>query len=708
MGDGPDRRRSALQVVGPGATALLLAAALPSHGAAQTPTVPQEDTVRVEGVEVEVLRRTLATGQVPFSISVVTEEEIHRGTSGVSLEEALRGVPGVQVQNRFNYAVGERISIRGFGARSQFGVRGLRILVDGIPATVADGQSTLDHLDIPSLGRVEALRGPSSSLYGNASGGVLAFRTMAPPATPFRQEVGATTGSDGLVRLSSSTSGRVGETGYLLSLGQLSYDGYRTNPVAGEGYYGSAERRTLNGQVTHPVAGGHLRLTVNAVDLEAQNPGSLARDPFDGGSTDAFAGNVNQGTRKTVRQEQAGLGWSGPLGETVDAEFVGYGIRRYVDNPIPGQIVDLNRWAGGGRAVVRWDQPAGEAGPRLWMAGAELDFQRDDRLNFRNVQGQRGDRTLDQEERVSGVGVFAQSMIPLTPRVWSVAGVRYDRINFRADDRFPREGGADFSGDRLLDAVSPTVGLHLELGGGAGVFANLATSFESPTTTELANRPDGAGGFNPELDPQRGLTGEVGGRAILPGGVRGELSGFLTRVSGELIPFEDAAEPGRVFFRNAGSSRYLGLETVLETAPAPLRARLTWSWTDATFQDYVVRGQDFSGNRVPGQAAHQVEALLTAAVAGWSAELRGNRLGAVPVDDANQNEAPAYTLLDLRLGSSPLLLNGFRVTPTLGLTNLTDQRYATSVAVNAFGGRFYEPGPGRSFHAGVTVGWEVR
>ena len=233
--------------------------------------------IPVQGVEVEVFRRPLGAGNVPFAVSVVDGEAIQTGTSGLSLEEALRGMPGVQVQNRFNFAVGERVSIRGFGARSQFGIRGIRLLVDGIPATLPDGQSSLDHLDLGSLGRVEALRGPSSALYGNASGGVLAFRTAEPPLVPIRQEFGVVSGSNGYMRLQSSTSGHAGDVGYLLNLASMQYDGFRANPLDGaSGTYGSAERLNLNARADRAVAGGRLMVTVNAVDLDAENPGSLA------------------------------------------------------------------------------------------------------------------------------------------------------------------------------------------------------------------------------------------------------------------------------------------------------------------------------------------------------------------------------------------------------------------------------------------------
>lgn len=705
----PSRIRAARGLAAAVAASLALGSA-PLQGQERTPLRPDTlpaDTFRLEGIEVEVFRRPLGSGEVPFAVSVVGREAIQRGTSGFSLEEALRGLPGVQVQNRFNFAVGERVSVRGFGARSQFGIRGIRVLVDGIPATLPDGQSSLDHLDLGSLGQVEALRGPSSSLYGNASGGVLSFRTAEPPAVPIRQEVGVVGGSDGYLRLQSSTSGRAGETGYLLNLASLRYDGYRADPREGQtGTYGAAERLNLNARADRPVGGGRLVVVANAVDLDSENPGSLALAALDDPRRPAFANNILQGTGKTVKQSQGGVTWTGPVGGP-QGEFTGFGIRREIVNPIPGTVVDLDRWAMGARALIRWDRDAGEAGTRLWVAGAELELQQDDRQNFQNVSGEKGALTLDQDERVISAGAFLQTMIPFSPTFWAMGGLRYDHIRFRADDQLIRPGGRDLSGSRELGALSPSLGIHWTARPGTGLYLNMSTSFETPTTTELANRPDGSGGFNPDVEPQRGVSGEVGVRTSLPGGARMEVSAYLTGVSNELIPFEDPAQPGRVFYRNAGSSLYRGTELVLGTSrAAPVRGQFTWSWVDAEFRDYVVGTNDYSNNKVPGQAPHRVEGILLGQARGWSAELRGEWVDAIPVNDANAAEAPSYSVLDLRFGSSSRVWGGWRFTPTAGITNLLDETYVAAVAVNAFGGRFYEPGPGRSFHLGMTVGFE--
>lgn len=665
------------------------------------------DPIRLPGVIVSILRSPVRVDRAPFAVSVIDEEVLQRGRSASSIEEALHGLPGVQVQNRFNDAVGEQISIRGFGARAGFGVRGIQVIVDGIPATLPDGQSTLDHLDLGSLGQVEALRGPGAALYGNAAGGVLNFRSRAPSTARIRQEVRWVQGEDGMTRLQGTTSGTLGETRYLVSLSRYERDGFRTRigGLPGE-VYGASLREQVNATLATPLFGGEVRVTLNHLELAAENPGSLTRADFDLGDRRAFPGNVNQRTRKDVTQSQAGVGWDGPIGGTRALELSVYGIRRDLWNPIPGAIVQVDREAAGVRGVLRTEQ-AGDAGNLWWAVGVESDLQLDDRLNFRNVAGEAGDRTLDQRERVVGGAVFVQALLPINEVVDVMTGLRYDRIRFSANDRFPRgpEDPVD-SGARTLDSASPSFGIHAAFDRALGAWLNLSTAFETPTTTELANRPDGAGGFNPELEPQVGITGELGLRGLLGEVAAWELVYFNTVLYNELIPFEVEGAPGRRFFRNSGRSTRDGFEATLQLSPDPaVQGRVTLSTNRARFREYMVGDQDFSGNRVPGIAPHRVEGILRLGPGSWFAEVRGEAMGAIQGNDANDPgaESPSRRLLDLRAGANEVGWGGVRFSPFVGVTNVFDVAYVSSVAVNAFGGRHFEPGPGRGVYLGASL-----
>jgi len=587
-----------------------VAALLPTsaHGAQERP----DSVIEIEPVMVRVLEGTIGTGN-PNAVSVLAGDELRRGNADAFLEESLRAVPGLQIQNRFNFAVGERLSVRGFGPRAQFGIRGVRVLVDGIPATLPDGQSTLDHLDLSSLGRVELLRGPNATLYGNAAGGVLHLRSVDPGPRRVETRFGTTVGSHGLVTLQGNVQGSVGRGGYRVAVNRLEYDGFRRNPIADDGTtFGGAERWTVNGSGTLPLAGGHLRLVVNGADLDADNPGSLPDSLVGSEDRPAWGFNVASRTGKEVRQGQVGATWTSAEGREGGLELSAWGIRRELENPIPGTIVDLDRNAGGGRILLTKPVEL-PLGTLSLGAGTEMEFQRDDRLNFDNDGGSRGALTLSQFERVFGAGVFGQARLDLGDRVSVVAGLRWDRIRFSAEDRFLEDGDPDDSGSRTMSSVSPSGGLvarPIPSLPSVEIFASVARSFESPTTTELVNRPAGPGGFNPELDPQTGVTVEGGARVRIAERWRFEATGFRTDLEDELIGFEVPADPGRQFFRNAGSSRHTGWEIAGEGTPWPgVRVRAAYTRVDARFESFVTGGDDFSGNRVPGLAPHRVDAL---------------------------------------------------------------------------------------------------
>lgn len=666
---------------------------------------PPDSVVPLEPVTVRILRSGVGTG-TPFPVSVASGDELTRATGGAFLEEALRAVPGVQIQNRFNLASGERLAVRGFGARAQFGIRGIRVLVDGIPATLADGQTALDHLELSGLGRVEVLRGPGGALYGNSAGGVLHFTTR-PPARGLTVAGEASSGTHGLGTWQATASGGNAERGFRATVSGFTFDGFRLDPVAADGTaFGSAKRTLVNLTGYARVAGGDLHVAVNGMDMAGDNPGSLARSALADGARPAFRFNVLQRTREDVRQAQAGLAWTGPVGG-LDADVAAWGIRRDFLGAIPPAVVTFDRNAGGARGVVRQTRRAGSTSLTLGL-GAEVEFMSDDRSNRENERGTPGALTLDQDESVRGTAFFGQARWDLDPRIGVLSALRYDRFTFRADDRFLTDG-ADDSGERLMDAVTPSVGFVAHASETVEVFGSLSAFFETPTTTELTNRPDGAGGFNTELEPTRGRTVEGGVRGRAGARFAWEATLFHTRLEDELVPFEVPSAPGRSFFRNAGTSRHTGWEMLVDARPGPgLSTRVAYTRVDARYDDYSVDGVDFSGNRVPGLAPWRVDGRI-----GWEngpvfVEFRGLATAAVPVDDGNSDEADGYFLGDLRAGLDGLTAGSVNLSPWLAVANLFDRNYTTAVVVNAFGGRYFEPGPGRTLRVGMGVRWNSR
>ena len=463
-------------------TLALLVLLMPAGVASQE----EPDTVfRIEPILVRVLPSTIGMA-TPYPVSVIAGTELTRGVSPAFIEDAVRAVPGLQVQNRYNLAIGERFSIRGFGARSQFGVRGIRVVVDGIPATLPDGQATLDHLDLAGLGRVEVIRGPSSAAYGNAAGGVLHFETISPRVVPQGVTVRSTVGSDGLWTLQTDATGRSGDAGYRVGVSRMTYDGFRSDPVADDGsVYGGGTRTVFNSTLDVPLAGGELHVVANGVDLDAQNPGSHPFDRMDNEERGAWRFNVISGARKDVRQGQVGATWDRPVGDN-QLELAAWGIRRELDNPIPGRVIDLSRNAGGFRGSFGGTAEM-RTGTFGWRFGAETELQYDDRKNFDNDGGDRDALILDQDERVRAAGIFGQGRLDFNAAIAILAGARYDNVRFTVADRFTAGGDPDDSGRRTMSSFNPSIGVVFKPGERAELFASASKALEAPPTNELAN-----------------------------------------------------------------------------------------------------------------------------------------------------------------------------------------------------------------------------
>lgn len=653
-----------------------------------------DSVVQIPPLTVEVLRSSLAGARTPFAVSGLDGVALRQGRTGVFLSDALVAIPGLQIQNRYNFAVGERVAVRGFGARAQFGIRGLRVLVDGIPATLPDGQSTLDHLDPALLGRVQLLRGPGSALYGNGAGGVLLLETRHPAPGGPRLTARGVGGSAGLVEGGLVVEdGHPDGSGTLASLSRMDYDGFRSDPVNG-GTYGAASRWTLDAHHRRALAGGRLDVSVAGVDLDAENPGSLPLDSLGDPDRSAWGFNVRQGAGKTVRQGQVGVAWKGPLA-TLDGEVAGWGIRRDLRNPIPSDIVGVDRLAGGARVAL-----AERRGRFQWGAGVDMEAMRDDRTNHENDGGTEGALTLDQRENVRALGVHAHLGGDVGP-VSLQAALRHDRVRFAVDDHYTASDPDD-SGARTLTAWSPSLGALVPLGAQAALFASTSSFLETPTTTELANRPDGAGGFNAQLEPTRGWTLEGGLRGEAGGWLGWELVGFRTTLRDELVPFEVPQAPGRTFYRNAGRSRHQGVEATLRAVlPGGFSARAAYTKVDARFRSAA--GDAEPGDRLPGRSPNRIEADARFERGRWFAGADLVWSDAMPVDDANTTEAPAYTVVGLRVGADGIPLGALGVSPFVALDNLFGESWVASVVPNAFGGRFFEPGPGRQLRMGLSL-----
>jgi iron complex outermembrane receptor protein len=497
-----------------------------------------------------------------------------------------------------------------------------------------------------------------------------------------------------------NVSGTAGQIGLRAGVSRFTYDGFRRDPVADDGStYGDAGRTVVNGALDAPLGRGRLRVVLNGLDMAAENAGSLSESLLSEGDRQAYRFNVLQETREDIVQGQAGASWQGPLGG-LDAELGTWGIRREFEGRIPPSVVGFNRNAGGARALFRGSRET-SLGFLSFGAGIEVETQSDDRRNWENDRGEKGPLTLDQQERVRSTGLFAQGRLAIGSRFELVAGLRHDRFRFEAEDRFLIDL-TDDSGVRKMHALSPSLGALWSVGPRWELFGSVASSFQTPTTTELSNRPTGAGGFNPDLKPTRGLNVEGGLRGRVDGEWTLEATLFRTDLTEELVPFEVPSSPGRTYFRNAGDSHHVGWEVAVEGRPTQAAwLRIAYTRVDARFESYMVEADDYSGNRIPGLSPHRLDGRLLLTSGAAFLELRGLYEDAIPVDDANAFTSPAHFVGDVRTGLEEVDFLGVTLSPFVAVSNVFDRRYNASVVVNAFGSRFFEPGPGRTLQFGI-------
>jgi iron complex outermembrane receptor protein len=641
--------------------------------------VVSEDSLKVEldEIKVEAAYSSISISEAPLSLSYLLRGN-HDITSrpAATLDELAYILPGVFISDRQNYALGERMTIRGLGWRSQFGVRGVQVLLDDMPLTVADGQTIMNMADPSVVKRIELLRGPSSTFWGNSSGGVLYLSTKPQPDAPLLQYRGYAGSFRTLkqeVQLNARTeSGRIyGYATYFDS------EGYRDHSAA-------RMIRASLGNEYYLSPGSTLSFRVAYAGMpKAENPGSLTEIDASETPTDARQIFVDNSAGKQFDQLMASGNWlkefrSGLLNIAI------HGTYRDLSNPLPFGDIALNRWAGGTRATYEiLDLPLD------LHAGAELKFQNDDRLET----DPGGTVTVDQNEVVVNQALFLRTGVFLSERFKASGGLRFDRLTFSANEALQ----SDLEGDRSFLALNPSLGLSYLFSQGQ-IFANFSTAFESPTTVELVNRPDGSGGFNENLDPERTIS--------LESGIRGrsealsyDLTIFGMRVNDLIVPFQ-LENDGPTYFRNEGQTIHYGLETALYYRPsASISGRVMLNLLNAEFNE-----GPFEGNDVPGVANFRFGGGITLSPGNHAFSLDNEWIGRYSVDSENTATNDPYALFHFRWSYEPNgIADNFSFSPFVAVNNIFDKRYNGSVAVNAFGGRFYEPGSDRSFRVGIQL-----
>jgi len=680
----------------------------------------EEPARPIADVVVTATRIETSSFDVPAAISSVSAEQLRHNALGVNLADDVANVPGLLARNRNNYAQDQQVSIRGIGANSAFGIRGVRVYQDGIPATGPDGQGQVSQFNIDSASRLEVLRGPFSALYGNSSGGVIQLFT-ADGKSPAQLRTSLAYGSFDTFRAGVSASGAEGALNYSAAFTHFTVDGYRD--------HSSARNESFNGKVDYSFS-EDTRLTFigNIISRpDADDPLGLTPEQFAQDPDQTAAAALMFDTRKSLEQQQGGLILDHRLSDSQSIRLLGYYGHRTVEQflSIPaatqaapthaGGVIDLSRDFGGGDA--RWSWRGELAGrPLSWVVGLSYDRQNELRRGYNNFVGTtlgvRGALRRDENNISYDFDQYTQGTWDFAPAWSATLGVRRSEVHFDSDDHFITPANGDDSGKVKYDATSPVAGLVFKVRPWMNVYASYGQGFQTPLGSELAYRADGGAGLNLGLRPARSDNSELGVKMQLDTGLSAEATLFQALTRNEIVVNTNLG--GRSTYQNSGRTRRRGAELAVSYDFAEQwRAQLAYTYVDAIYQDEyrtcaatpcpVPTAVVPAGSRLPGVPKNNAFASLRwGGDVGWQVGANGQYVSSVAVNSVNTVFAPSYAIFSVDAGYGADL-PAFRLNTFVRVNNLFDKRYVGSVIVDDGNGRYFEPGPGINVLAGVSV-----
>ncbi|MFT0958604.1 TonB-dependent receptor PqqU [Klebsiella pneumoniae] len=661
---------------------------------------------------------TVSELDTPAAVSVVNGDEMRQAAPRVNLSESLGAVPGLQVQNRQNYAQDLQLSIRGFGSRSTYGVRGLRIYVDGIPATMPDGQGQTSNIDIGSVDTIEVLRGPFSALYGNSSGGVINVTSQTGTQPP-TVEASSYYGSFGTWHYGMKATGAVGDGSHA---GDVDYT-VSTNRFTTHGYrdHSGARKNLANARLGVRINDvSKLTLLLNSVDIKANDAGGLTADEWRDNPRQSPRGD-QYNTRKNTRQTQAGLRYERQLSAQDDLSVMMYAGERETTQfqSIPrapqlkpshaGGVIDLTRHYQGidTRLTHR-----GELLVAVTLtAGLDYENMSERRKGYENFvmvngapqYGEQGALRRNERNLMWNVDPYLQTQWQLTDKLSLDAGVRYSSVWFDSNDYYITPGNGDDSGDASYHKWLPAGSLKYALTDAWNVYLSAGRGFETPTINELSYRSDNQSGLNFGLKPSTNDTVEIGSKTRIGNGLF-TAALFQTNTDNEIVV--DSSSGGRTSYKNAGKTRRQGMELGLDQQfGESWRLKAAWTWLDATYRTNVCDDASCNGNRIPGIARNMGYASFGyQPEQGWYAGSDIRYMSDIMANDENTAKAPSWTVVGLTTGYK--WSYGRMDMDLFGrIDNLFDREYVGSVIVNESNGRYYEPAPGRNYGIGLNLAW---
>lgn len=670
-----------------------------------------EPRVTTDQVVVTATRMEQNSFDLPVSIDVVSGEQMQFAQPMVNTSESLARVPGIFAPNTYRFSSDQQVSSRGFGARSAFGVRGIRLYADGIPQSMPDGQGQMGTFDLSTAERMEVMRGPFSALYGNSSGGVLQIFTREGKG-PHRVTASTYGGSYDTWRAGVVAEGGSDSFGYILDASRYESDGYRD--------HSAVRRDQANAKLTWHGEKTRVTLLLNSLNQPYnEDPQGLTRAQMEADPRQVAAASTliqNAGGNKS--QTHAGLNIQHQLTQNDTLQAVAWvGVRETLGRlTIPFSAAPVVRGSGGISYIdrdfsgvdLRWSHKADTAvGPLTVTLGLNYEYMKDERKGFENVLGEKGVLRRDEDNTVTNSGKYVQAEWAIG-KDWIVSGgLRASRVHFDNDDHYIRGVNPDDSGNVNYTETTPVLGVVYHLNPRVNLYANAGKGFETPTFIELAYRSGGQSGLNFDLKPSTSVNYEAGVKALVGDATRINAAIFHVRTDKEIVV--DATAFGRSVYDNAGETKRKGFELGVESdLTRDLKAALAYTYLDAYFAErYTNTGNTktiASGNKLPGAPANTFfgELAWKHPASGFMTALEARYSSKVYVDDINSDAAKGYTIYNWRAGFEQRL-GGVKLAEFLRVENIGDKKYVGGVSVNDSNGRFFYPAAERNYMVGISA-----
>ena len=638
--------------------------------------------IDLDNVIVKSTKINLNKKEIPLSVSIKNFRDEKNYNSQSSFSDFTRNTPGLFTSSSNNFSQDLRISIRGFGARSAFGIRGIKLIVDGIPETTPDGQSQLDNLPLGLVSSVEILRGPNANLYGNSSGGVISINTLTDSSEKYYRN----SGIFGAYQYQSLQKTRILDWNNSSLI--IHYDKRRSNGYRDQSGYKS---NILNLKYINELDNNNkIVWQINYTDSPyAYDAGGLKLSDVENDRRQARKNNIDYDTYEKVKHLKTGVSWNHKRNENSFFDSYFFYQKRDFFTKLPfnfGGIISLDRdYYGLGTKYTK--KHFHDNRNRTLVLGLDYLNQSDDRKRYKNDFGVQGEMTFDQIEQFKSTGLYMLSQTNYDSGLLVRYGIRYD-IN---------DIGTDSSSSIVLDKLNPSVGLSYKVNSNDNIFFSFGTSFETPTLNELSNNPNGVG-LNEDLKSSSSLNYEIGWRKSVSN-LTLEAIAYVISSENEILPYELEQFPGKNFYQNVGSTSRYGLELNSQLSFKGGRINLSYTLSKNKFEDFIIDNNNLADNLIPGIPSQMLDLDLIFKLSRGRSLIISNRLiGERYADNANETLISSYNLLNIKYSKEIFSKSEI----FLGVNNAFNQEYFDNIRINAFGKRYYEPAPKRNFYFGIN------